>query len=115
MHEAGGIEPVPVWLPPLPEGAPPGVRCVYEFYELVYGLRSWAADDRPVPFACGWVAKKLGIPKTTAWRALKVLVGAGVLEHAGQMPARGKRGTDLYSPVSTAAEESKVVPIRRGS
>jgi hypothetical protein len=97
-HYAGRLEPVPVPLPPLPPSHSPIVPRVRDFYTLVRGLRLRVDDDRPVPFACGWVADKLGVPKITAWRALRTLTEAGVLVSKGQLPGRGGRGTELFEP-----------------
>jgi hypothetical protein len=87
-----------VSLPPLPEGSSDAMRRVADLYALVRGVREWAGDDRPVPFACGWVAEKTGLPKPTVHRALRLLVDAEVLDLVGAMPGRGARGTHLYGP-----------------
>jgi hypothetical protein len=92
------VEPVPVELPPLPDSATPSMRKVADFYVLVRGVRLWAGDDRDVPFACGWVAQKVGLTKVTVWRALEQLAAAGVLVRTGALPGRGKRGTHLWTP-----------------
>jgi hypothetical protein len=92
------LVPVPVELPALPEWATPAMRDVAGFFELVRGVRIWAGDGRDVPFACGWVAEKLGRPKKTVHRALRQLEACGVLEKAGSLPGRGKRGTQLWAP-----------------
>lgn len=89
---------MPVALPSLPEPVSLVVARVAEFYALVRGLRLSMEDDRPVPFACGWVAEKIGVRKVAVWRARNRLVEAGVLVHAGTLPGRGKRGTDLFLP-----------------
>jgi hypothetical protein len=82
----------------VPEGSSDAMRTVAEFYALVRAVRVWAGDDRPVPFACGWVGEKTGIPKRTVARALHQLRDAGALELVGAMPGRGARGTHLYEP-----------------
>jgi hypothetical protein len=99
--EKGTVKPLPVQLPPLPKSRSPAVRQVAGFFCKVYGLRLYAGDERWVPFACQWVADKLGIPKLTVWRALVALVEAGTLVRPPErsLPGRGgRRGTDLYLP-----------------
>ena len=100
LYKRGGVEPVVVELRPVQDGAPEVVRRVAVFFALIAGLRLAAGDDRPVPFACGWVGERLDVPKLTVWRTRKRLVQLGVLEHVGALPGRGKRGTDLFVPVS---------------
>jgi hypothetical protein len=73
------------------------MRAVADFFVLVRGVRLWAGDDREVPFACGWVARKLGLSKVTVWRALEQLSASGVLVEAGHLSGRGKRGTRLWA------------------
>jgi hypothetical protein len=98
-----------VELPPLPEDATQDMRRVAEFYRLVRGLRLGAGDDRPVPFACGWVAGHLGIPKITVWRALQRLAACGVLVQSDTLPGRGKRGTHVWEPVTGEVVELRSV------
>jgi hypothetical protein len=98
-HAAGRISPVEVALPALPAGSWPAAEAVREDFALVRGLRLWAGDDRPVPYACEWAAARLERHKTTVWRALGQLVGAGVLLQCGELPPRGGGyGTRLYLP-----------------
>lgn len=85
-------------LPELPRARSVYVPAVAEFYRLVRGLRLAVDNDLPVPFACGWIAGKLGAHKQAIWRARGALVDAGVLVHAGALPGRDKRGTALYLP-----------------
>lgn len=94
--EAGGI-PVesPLVLPP---GLPGSARVVGEFFGLILALRLWACDERPIPFACGWVGLKVGLSDRTVWRARIALVEADVLTKLDPLPGRGKRGTDLFLP-----------------
>jgi HK97 family phage portal protein len=99
-------------VPPTMKLSPAAVR-VAEFFQVVAGLRLWAGDDRPVPFGCDWVASRLDMSAMTVWRAREALVAAGVIQHAGALPGRGKLGTDSYSPV--AATTAEVIPIRRAS
>jgi len=94
---AGRLAPEPVVLPSLPNGSSVFAARVADFFALVRGLRLAAGDDRPVPFAAGWVAAKLGVPKKTAHRALCRLADAGVLVQVGALPGRsGRRGTHLW-------------------
>jgi hypothetical protein len=114
MAADGRLEPVPVELPPLPGSATAPMRAVADFFALVCGVRLWAGEDRSAPFACGWVAEKLELPKTTVHRALRQLVSCGVLASAGSMPGRGgKRGTHLYEPgvVAAAAGGADVIEM----
>jgi hypothetical protein len=97
-YAAGHIEPVLVELPPLPDRATPPMQDMAAFFALVRGLRLWACDERPLPFACGWVAAKLGLNKQTAWRVRHALVEAGVLVHGETLPGRDKRGTWSFLP-----------------
>jgi hypothetical protein len=98
LHAKDELALASAGLPDLPPTATAAMRQVAEFYALVRALRMWAGDDRPVPFACGWVGQKTGIPKRTVARALRQLVDAEVLELVGAMPGRGARGTHLYEP-----------------
>jgi hypothetical protein len=115
-YAASHIEPVLVELPPLTDGATRPMRDMAAFFALVHGLRLWACDERPVPFACGWVASKLGLPKQTVWRVRGALVEAGVLVHAGMLPGRGKRGTWSFLPGGSQPGmgdvEGREVPVR---
>jgi hypothetical protein len=95
----GELEPDAVALPELPARTPRLARVVLADLALVYGLRLAACDDRPVPYAAGWAAKRLGCSRPTVWRALRWLVAAGVLEDCGELAARGKgNGTKTYLP-----------------
>jgi hypothetical protein len=106
-HAEGHLGVVePVELPPLPDDATVPMRRVAELYATAVGLRAWAGrpDALDAPFACRWVAAKLGLPHMTAWRALRGLVEAGVLEQGETLPGRGgKRGTQTYRPGVKAA------------
>ena len=102
MYRKGEIEPDRVALKPLPDGMPPLFRPVAEFIRLVYGLRLAAGDDRALPLAARWMERKVGIPRSTAHRALKALEAADWLERRGSLPGQdGRRGTALYMPVGT--------------
>lgn len=101
QHAEGVIEPTAVTLPPLPDVAPKSMRRVAEFFALVYGLRLEGGEERPAPFACGWVASKLGEPEVTPMtvhRALRKLVEWGVLVRGPDMEGRGKLGAHTYLP-----------------
>ena len=104
QYAAGRLALPPVELPALPHNASPTMRRVAAFFVVVRGLRLYAGDDRPVPFACGWVGEKIGLPKKTAWRAVWALCEAGVLIEEGALPGRGKRGTKLYAPGPVKSE-----------
>src|SRR5262249_19009500 len=99
------IEIPRVCLPELPEQATGAMRRVAEFFSLVYALRLWAGRADDVPFACGWVAEKLGLHKTTAYRAIRDLCEAGGLIYTEAMPARGKKGTHKYLPGLLAVDD----------
>ena len=114
-HAAGRLEPVPVGLPQLPPSRSPVVPRVADFYRLVRGLRLRVDDDRPVPFACGWVADKLGVPKLTVRRARSALVEAGVLVSNGSLPGRGGRGTELFEPGPVACGMTPQATASNGS
>jgi hypothetical protein len=100
LYAANRLEPDRVELPPLPDSATGTMRAVAEFYGLVLSLRVDAGipDASEVPFACGWVADKIGRPKKSVHRALAQLEVAGVLRRAGSLPGRGMRGTHLWGP-----------------
>ena len=104
-HEAGrGLPPVEVKLSPLPPSRSALLAEVADLYVRVRGLRLAYGDERPVPFAAGWIARKLGLEKQTAYRLRRQLVAAGVLVKAGTLPGRvgpdghRLRGTDCYLP-----------------
>jgi hypothetical protein len=101
LHAAGRLEPIPVELPPLPDGATATMREVYEFFKLVHGLRLEACDHRDVPFACGWVADKLGLSKKSVHRVLAQLDAAGVLRQTGSLPGRGSAARTCGLPSGT--------------
>ena len=109
--EGRGLAPLPVELPSLPQSRSEAMPRVAEFFVLVYGLRLAAGDERPVPFACGWIAQKLGLEKQTAYRLRCQLVEAGVIVKAETMPGRQgsdgqiRRGTDCYLPGVLPADE----------
>jgi hypothetical protein len=95
------------------------MKIVAEFYCLVRGLRLYAGDDRPVVFGADWVARKLGLPKMTAWRAIRRLRDAGWFVCAETLP--GYRGRSLqgktfaYLPgVLPAGAEPLEVPLADG-
>ncbi len=103
LHRAGEFPAVDVTLA-LPHDARHAAVKIAVFFELVYGLRLAACDNRPVPFGCEWAGDKTGIPKATANRALHWLVDRGVLVQCVPMPGRkGKRGTFTYLPADQAA------------
>jgi hypothetical protein len=119
-HAAGKFEPERIELRPLPDGASGTMRAVYEFYGLVLSLRVDAGMDDPyeVLFAHRWVADKIGRPRETVQRALKRLVGAGVLEEPKTADAiPGKGPTHIYAPVPvrhlTALPDPKQDEIER--
>lgn len=107
LCKLGKFEPVVVELREVPDGAPEVVHRVSAFFGLIAGLRLAAGDDRPVPFACGWVGEHLDVPKLTVWRSRKRLIELGVLEHVGALPGRGKRGTDLFNPAPLDPDDHK--------
>jgi hypothetical protein len=114
MSARGELPPRDVQLRDLPDSATMPMRKVARFFQLVAGLRAAAGDERPVPFACGWVAEKTGLPKPTVHRALRQLEAAGVLKHDGTLPARGlKRRTHLWRAVESAEGELIQFPQRR--
>jgi hypothetical protein len=97
LHAVGEIEPVPVGF--LPAIIAPVARVVLADFSIVYGLRLWAGDKRPVPYGAAWVAQRIGRPQTTVWRGIQGLVATGVLTFAGELPLRGKgNGTKTYLP-----------------
>jgi hypothetical protein len=107
LYEAKELEPFHVDLPPLPDDATDTMRKVAGFYRVVLGLRlgedmrskdgEWGPAD--VPFACGWVGKKIGRPKPSVHRALRQLEAAGVLRRVGSLPGRpDRRGTHVWAP-----------------
>jgi hypothetical protein len=99
LAAAGEIEPVEVAFRQLPDDAPPVVRRVVEDFALVYGVRLWAGDRRPVAYGVEWVARRLGLPRTTVRRALRELVDGGILTFQGELEARDKgNGTKTYLP-----------------
>jgi len=106
-NAARRLDPVEVGLPPVPRSCSPDLARVAEFFALVYGLRLAASDGRPVPFAAGWIAEKLGLEtKQTAYRLRCQLVTAGVLVKVGAMHGRnGRRGTDLFLPGELPADQ----------
>jgi hypothetical protein len=99
-HQLDGLRPRPVELPPLPAKATPTMKAVAEFYKLVRGLRLLDDDERPVPFACRWVAKHTGLSAMSVSRALRQLVSFGVLKRAGTLDRRDDllRGTCCFLP-----------------
>jgi hypothetical protein len=117
---AGRADPEPVELPPLPAKASENVRLVAALYRVLLGLRLGALDERAVPFACGWVGRKLavldplatdrakrrreppgpGLPRMTVWRILRRLEADGVLVRRGDSPGRtrNRRPMHLWAP-----------------
>jgi hypothetical protein len=97
LHAVGEIQPVHVEF--LPAIIAPVARVVLADFAIVYGLRLWAGDKRPVPYGAAWVAQRIGRPQTTVWRGLQGLLATGVLTFAGELPARGKgNGTKTCLP-----------------
>jgi hypothetical protein len=108
----GRLEPVSVELR-LPRDADPAMGVVAGFFVRVRGVRLWKGDRRSVPFASGWVARHLGLPKRTVHEALRRLAAAGVLVHVDTLPGGGgKRGTWLWAP---APLQEGAVPVEAGA
>jgi hypothetical protein len=101
-HEAGrGNGVAEVALGDMPEDATPDDRAVAADLAYLMGLRLAVYDDRPLPYATTYAAKRLGWGENhkRASRALHRLCDAGVIRPMGSMPERGKfYGTKLYSP-----------------
>jgi hypothetical protein len=97
LHARGEIEPVQVEF--LPAIIAPVARVVLADFAVIYGLRLWAGDKRPVPYGSEWVARRIERSRATVRRGLHGLVATGVLTFAGELPARGKgNGTRTYLP-----------------
>lgn len=77
---------------------PASVQGVAGFFAKVYSLRLEGGDERPVPFACEWVANHLGMSRMTVWRALRILEAEGLIKKMDPLPGRGKKGVDTYLP-----------------
>ena len=100
LYEARRMKspPVPAEIP-LPDPASGTMRAVTDYFALVDALRDDMGLPPEVPFASGWVAEKIGRPKTSVYRALCQLEDCGVLERAGSLESRpgvGMRGTHLW-------------------
>jgi hypothetical protein len=103
------LEPERVELGEMPSDATRPMVVIAEHMRVLMGLRLKAGEDRPLPYACS-MAADIGIDdKAVAWRALRRLVKAGVVDYVGNMPPRGFReGTRLYAPPAAA----EVVDLR---
>lgn len=99
-HAAGRIAPVETVFPALPTLLGPAARLVLDDFALVYGLRLWACEERPVPYATRWAAARIGtVTHMTVSRVLARLVSTGVLLERDPLPPRGgRRGTKTYLP-----------------
>jgi hypothetical protein len=107
-HAADDIKPELVELS-LPPSATPSLETVAEFFGRVYGLRRLhpGLRDKPVLFACDWVAKHTGLSGPGVWKALNRLVVAGVLRRAGVLPPRGnRRAAHLFLPANAVDVEA---------
>ncbi len=100
LRAAGLIEPVPVDLPDLPEGASEAARTLRRRFAVLLGLRRLRGDgDDPAPFTKRFAADWCGLSESTALRALGELLRAGVIVKAGEHPSRhGRSPAALYLP-----------------
>jgi hypothetical protein len=100
-HTLELLAPLPVQMPKLPPDAPPLARQVAEDFAYVFGLRLAACEDKPVPYACRWVAARLRVHYSAVNKACGYLERHGVLERHDDSTfhARdGKRRANLYLP-----------------
>jgi hypothetical protein len=117
--QAGRHSPAKVRLGRMPENATEDMCRVAEDMELLMGLRLAAGEDRALPYASKFAAKRLGWGSNykRARRAIHRLCDAGVIRNVGSMePRRGKRdGTRMYgSPLladRTSAVEGEAVDV----
>jgi hypothetical protein len=110
LHAAGELEPVPVELGPMPPNATPAMRAIAADIALRIGLRLAEGDDRPLPYSRS-EAVRAGFVRTEqgASYVLRRLTEAGVIQHVGNLPRRGRpRGTKLYAPPGWRFERGPV-------
>src|SRR5258708_11540350 len=93
-HEAGRLTPAEVRLGEMPANATDDMRRVADDMRTLMGVRLAAGDDRPLPYATTWAAKRLGWGSNhrRANRAIHRLCDAGVVCFAGSLPGRGTHG-----------------------
>jgi hypothetical protein len=94
-YDHGQLEPVPVDVPEVDEGAPDEVRTARDGFALLLGLRRSDYEPEPVPFSVNFVAAWCRISRNKAARALTELRDRDVIrvvEHHRSMP--------LYEPGS---------------
>lgn len=100
-YRAGKLIPVEVELGEMPSSAGAVMVAVATHMRLLMGLRLALGDDRPLPYAASLpVRAGLARDKGTASKAIRQLVGFGVVRHVGQLPPLrpGQDGTKLYAP-----------------
>jgi hypothetical protein len=102
-YQEGKIQPADVRLGKLPDGAGRLMRAAADDMRLLMGLRLSVDEDRPLPYAASFAAKRIGLgdDKRRASRVLDRLVRAGVVECVGTLPRHPggpPNGTKLYAP-----------------
>jgi hypothetical protein len=95
-HELGALNPVEIRMS-LPPRARRIMRAVGEDLELLFGLRLAVLDKRPLPYAAGLAARRLGEDKRNVGRALRSLTAYGAIGRAGTLRGpEGRKGIVKY-------------------
>jgi hypothetical protein len=87
------LEPYPVELPPLPDGAPASVVRLYDGLKLLFGGK-WAYEPgQPTMFTRSFAMDWCGVSEKTAWVGTQWLLQRQIIVPAGQY-----KGRPLYLP-----------------
>lgn len=97
-YAQGVLMPVPVQLGAMPAGATTSMRSVAGDMALLIGLRLAVDEDRPLLYSTSFCAWRMGWElasgepdKRRASRVINKLLGARVIQLAGEMPGTGTR------------------------
>ena len=112
-HDRGRLQPVDVTLGAMPLNAGWLMREIAKDMRLLMGLRLAVEEDRPLPYAASFAARRVGLggDKRRASRAIRALVRTGVVEEAGALPRQAggpPDGTKLYAAPRLAVERGAV-------
>jgi hypothetical protein len=97
LAEAGLIQVDPVALPPLPRSAPRAAKRLRDGLAVLFSVRWWQDGGQPVPYAASFAGDWNSVSKSTALRAIGLLLEHKVMVKVGETSEGGRR-TNLYLP-----------------
>jgi hypothetical protein len=107
LIQTGFLKPAPVDMPPLPAGAGPAVRKVYDGFKLLLACK-WLIHGKGAPTAFSWrfAAAWCGLSERHAGGAMRGLLQGGCVQATGSMHCGG-RSLLLFAPGTAAMVQAR--------